>query len=266
MGPVRLYLRYVGFSVRAQLEYRASAIMLSVGQLLLTGMEFFAVWALFDRFGDLEGWTLPQVALLYGMANVAFGVAEIVARGFDLFPRLVKSGEFDRLLLRPRHTALQVAATDVYVFRIGRLVQGLAVLVWAVASLDIAWSVPKGALLVVAIGSGTAIFSGLLILQATLAFWTTEGLEVANTLTYGGVETTQYPLSIYAGWLKGLFTFVVPLACMNYLPALAITGHPEGSTVPTWLPWCAPLVGFLFLLVCLRIWAFGVRHYRSTGS
>lgn len=266
MGSLRLYLRYVGVSVKSQLQYRASMIMLSIGQFLLTAFEFVAVWALFDRFGHLEGWTLVQVALLYGMANVAFGIAEIVARGFDLFHRLVKSGDFDRLLLRPRSTALQVAASDVYVFRVGRLVQGLAVLGWAVATLPIAWTVPKVGLLVAAILSGTATFTGLLVLQATMAFWTTEGLEVANTLTYGGVETTQYPLSIYRKWLRGLFTFVVPLACMNYFPSLAITGHAEGATVPAWLPWASPLVGFVFLAVCLRVWEFGVRHYRSTGS
>jgi len=266
VGSLRLYLRYVATSVRAQLQYRASAIMLSVGQLLLTAIEFVAVWALFDRFGHLEGWTLPQVALLYGMANVAFGLAEIVARGFDLFPRLVKSGDFDRVLLRPRSTALQVAASDVYVFRIGRLVQGLGVLVWASWSLQVAWSVPKLLLLVFSILSGAATFTGLLVLQATLAFWTTEGLEVANTLTYGGVETTQYPLSIYRTWLRRLFTFVVPLACMNYFPSLAITGHAEAASYPAWLPWSAPAVGFAFLVVALRVWEFGVRHYRSTGN
>ena len=40
------------------------------------------------------------------------------------------------------------------------------------------------------------------MLQATLAFWTVDSLEVAKTLTYGGVEAGQYPLDIYARWLS----------------------------------------------------------------
>jgi ABC-2 type transport system permease protein len=41
--------------------------------------------------------------------------------------------------------------------------------------------------LISAVAGGVAFFLGLVILQAALAFWTVESLEVANTLTYGGV-------------------------------------------------------------------------------
>ena len=93
-----------------------------------------------------------------------------------------------------------------------------------------------------------------------------EGIEVANTLTYGGVETTQYPLTIYEKWFRRFFIFVVPLACMGYFPMLAITGHPDPLGTPAWVPWISPIVGFAFLAICLRVWRVGVRHYRSTGS
>ena len=44
--------------------------------------------------------------------------------------------------------------------------------------------------------------------------------------TDGGVETTQYPLSIYEPWFRKVFTYVVPLGCVSYFPALAIMGRP----------------------------------------
>ena len=56
------------------------------------------------------------------------------------------------------------------------------------------------------------------MLQATLAFWTTETLEIVNTVSYGGVETAQYPLSIYRPWFRHFFTFVVPLGNGQLLP------------------------------------------------
>ena len=79
---------------------------------------------------------------------------------------------------------------------VGRLAQGLFILLWASAALDVDWSLLKIALAVGAIAGGAALFSGLIILQATLAFWTTETLEIMNTVTYGGAETSQYPLVI----------------------------------------------------------------------
>ena len=87
-----------------------------------------------------------------------------------------------------------------------------------------------------------------------------------NTVTYGGTETAQYPLPIYQGWFRRFFTWVVPLACVNYLPAQAILGRPDPLGAPPALQWAAPAVGLAFMLLCLQAWKLGVRHYRSTGS
>ena len=190
-----------------------------------------------------------------------------MGRGFDIFPGLVKSGEFDRLLLRPRSTVLQVAALELQLMRIGGFAQGLIILIWAASALNIKWTLARIALTIFTIAGGACLFIGLFVLQATLAFWTTETLEIVNTVTYGGTETAQYPLTIYRSWFRKFFTFVVPLACISYFPALAILGRPDpivGS--PIWFRWAAPLIGILFLIISLQIWKFGVRYYRSTGS
>ncbi len=266
LNALSLYLRYAGVSVRGQMQYRASFFMMAFGNLLLTGIDFLAIWALIDRFGSIRGWRLQEVALLYGMVNVAFALSEAFARGFDVFPNMVRSGDFDRILLRPRSAALQVVGQELQVFRIGRFSQGLAVLLWGAWSLHVVWTVPKVLLCTASILGGACLFSGLFVLQATLAFWTTSTLEIINTVTYGGVETAQYPLSVYRPWFRQFFTYVVPLACINYLPAHAILERPDPLGSPVWLHYGAPAFGFLFLLVTLQIWEFGVRHYRSTGS
>jgi len=222
---------------------------------------------MFDRFESLRGWRLGEVAIFYGMITVAFALAEAIGRGFDTFPRMVKSGEFDRVLLRPRSTTLQVAAGVLPLHRGGRLLNGLAILLWSAAALDVPWTPPRMGLLLFAVLGGTCTFIGLFILQATLAFWTTETLEIMNALTYGGTETGQYPLSIYRPWFRKFFTFIVPLACVSYFPALTILGRRDAALgAAEWFGWVSPAVGIVFLLICLRAWKFGVRHYRSTGS
>ena len=136
-------------------------------------------------------------------------------------------------------------------------------LAWAAAELQVGWPPEKVLLLAAAIAGGACLFSGIMILQATLCFWTIEGLEVMNALTNGGRFAAQYPLSIYRKWFRRFFTGVVPLACVSYYPVLALLGIDDGSGA---LRWLAPAAGPLFLLVCLRVWEFGVRRYRSTGS
>ena len=265
-SAVKLYVRYLGISIRSQMQYRASFIMLSAGVFISSSIEFVGVWALFDRFGSLKGWALPEVALFYGIVNIAFALAEAAARGFDTFAGMVRTGEFDRLLLRPRSTALQMAGREFQLVRFGRLGQGLVALIWSGAALGLAWSMPKLALTVATVLGGTCLFVGLFILQATLCFWTTESLEIMNTMTYGGVEATQYPLTIYRDWFRRFFSYVVPLACVTYFPALAILGREDPLRTSVSFQCAAPLVGVAFLFLSLQVWKIGVRHYRSTGS
>lgn len=265
-NDVRLYLRYVGISVRSQMQYRVSFIMLSIGHLLTTGTEFVMLWALFDRFGSLRAWTFPEAALFYGIVNCGFAIAEGVARGFDNFALLVRSGSFDRVLLRPRSTALQIAASECQLLRIGRLTQGLAVLLWSLLTLDLTW--PPGRLLffVATILGCACLFCALFVIQATICFWTTEPLEIMNATTYGGVETAQYPISIYRKWFREFFIYVIPLAGVTYFPAVALMDKQDPLGSSRFLQYLAPLSGPLFLAITLQLWRIGVRHYRSTGS
>src|SRR5207237_5623063 len=143
---------------------------LTIGQLAITVIDFLAVWALFSRFGSLRGWRLPEVAILYGMAHTAFALAEGFGRGFDTFSAMVKSGEFDRILLRPRSTALQIAGQELQAMRVGRLLQALVILWWGAAHAGIVWGLPAMLLIVAGIGSGVCTFYGLFILQATMSF------------------------------------------------------------------------------------------------
>jgi len=261
-----LYWRYIGISIRSQMQYRVSFVMQSIGHFGVTGVEFLGVLMLFSRFETLGQWSLPEVAFLYGLVNISFAFADAISKGFDNFGSMVKSGDFDRLLLRPRSTALQLAGQEFVLRRVGRLAQGLAVFIWANTALDIDWTVAKVLLTMTAVFGGAALFSGLIMLQATLAFWTTETLEIMNTVTHGGVETTQYPLAIYRPWFRRFFTYVVPLGSVSYFPALAVIGRPDPLGSPLWFQYTAPVIGIVFLLICLQVWKVGVRHYVSTGN
>jgi ABC-2 type transport system permease protein len=240
--------------------------MMLLGNFVVTFIEFIGIFVLFTRFGSIQGWRLEEVAMFYGIINVGYAVSEAFGRGFDHFQLQVIHGEFDRTLLRPRSTALQVLAHDFLLMRAGRLFQGLAILIWASINTGVTWNIAKVMLLLVSVGGNICIFTGLLILQATMCFWSTQSLEVMNSFTYGGVETVQWPLPIFKKWFAGIFVFIIPLACVNYFPALAILEKADPLNTPVWFQWFSPLIGLLFLWISLKVWKFGVRHYHSTGS
>ena len=267
MSGLRLLRRLVAASLRAQAQYPASAIMLTVGQLLGNGIEILAVWALFDRFGNVHGWQFGEVAVFYGLVHMMFAIADVLSRGFDVLgTEFLRTGDFDRVLLRPRSATLQLMGYDFRISRAGRFVQGLVVLLIGANAVGIEWNAISIAIAVWAVTGGVALFFAIVVLQGAMSFWTIESLEVMNVVTYGGVQAAQFPLSLYNGWLRGALTYVVPLACVAYFPILLILGRADPLGTPAWFGAIAPIAGFVFLGVAFVGWRFGVRHYVSTGS
>jgi ABC-2 type transport system permease protein len=267
MNALRLYGRYVSASIRAQAQYPAATLLLTAGHIAATAIEILGVYALFHRFGQVKGWSFGEVALFYGLINITFSIADLLTRGFDVFGTdFVRTGAFDRVLLRPRSATLQLIGYEIRLSRFGRMLQGLAVLVLATRLAHIDWGPAAVAIAVWAVAGGVALFAGILVLQATLAFWTIESLEAVNVFTYGGVQAAQYPLNIYAGWFRRVLTFGVPLACVAYYPVLAILKRPDPLGAPDWILPLTPLAGFVFLALSFLAWRAGMAHYASTGS
>ncbi|MHA6485342.1 ABC transporter permease [Paenibacillus sp. strain BS8-2] len=258
-----LYLRYLSIHLKSQLQYRTSFLLLSIGQFFIPFMVFGGLYFMFERFGQLEGWSFFEVTLCFAVIHMSFSLSECFARGFDAFSSLVAGGDFDRLLVRPRSTVVQVLGSKFEFTRIGRLMQSGIVLVWSISNLPQIWTFPKAVTLLFMILNGVFIFTGIFILAATFCFWTIQGLEVANVFTDGGREMAQYPLTIYEKWVTRFFTFVIPFGCVSYLPLMYLLDKDEGTWATGLL---VPFGGLLFLVPCLLVWMIGVRHYRSTGS
>ena len=266
MHALKLYGRYMATSVRSQLQYRASFLMQTAGHLLITAGEFIAIWALFARFGSLLSWNLSEVAVFYGVVSITFAIADAITTGFDNLGTLVRTGRFDRYLLRPRGVVLQLLGFEFTLRRAGRFLQSIVVLVYGLTYAGAMNLAPLLLLLIWTSAGAVAFFVALMILQATLAFRTVEALEIMNVFTYGGTEAAQYPFSIYARWFRRFFTVVIPLAAVSYYPVVTMLGRADAHSAPLWVGWLTPAAGLAFLAAALAVWNAGVRWYQSTGS
>ncbi len=266
MGDVALYFRLIGADLRSQMQYKLSFAGYVLGSFGSLFLEFLAILILFQRFPHLAGWTVGEVAFLYGLAAVSFGLAEMVSGGFDRFHQLIVRGDFDRVLTRPVDPFVQLFSQEFQLRRLGRIGQGLAALVLGQALAGVHWTLPKLLYLPVVALSGALVFVALFILGATLCFWTVQTSELTNIFTNGGTEMVSYPMEIYQEWLRRFFTFVIPLAFVTYFPALFFLDRPDGLGMPGCFPFLPPLVGVAFLALARAAWTFGVRHYQSTGS
>jgi ABC-2 type transport system permease protein len=265
VASAAVWFQLVGARFRAELQYRTSFALIVASTTVFSFLDFVAVLAIFDRVDALGGWAFAEVALLYGTATVAFHLANVFVGGIDSAAEQIRLGTFDRLLLRPLGTVVQLVAGGIVLPRLGRLVQASMVLTVAVASIDRTWSAVDALALVVLVVSGAAIFGSVWVMIAAIGFWTVDNRGIGNTFTYAASYFTQYPLDVFTGWLRQV-ALVLPYAFVSYLPVARILDKDPAYDLPSATGLASPLVAIVLAILAGAVWRFGVRHHRSTGS
>lgn len=258
---MKLYLKYLGMLLKSQLQYRASFIMMTLGHFLIAFTAFLGVQFLLDRFSSVGGFSLAEILLCFSVVLMAFSLAECFVRGFDRFPALIRSGQLDRILVRPRGVIFQVLTANADFSRLGRVLQAALMLAYGIGAGAVEWTGLKILCLVLMVLGGVAVFAALFVLYAGISFFTLEGLEFMNIFTDGSREFGKYPLSVYGEGVLKFCTYVIPIALFQYWPLLYLVGRSERVGLIF-----LPLLGFLFLLPCYGVFRFGLRKYQSAGS
>ncbi len=260
------YRVIAGAWIRAALSYRTSFVALVLGQFLVTGGDFVAIVLMFSGINTLAGFGLEEVALLYGLTGVGIGLADLLLGSVEQLGRRVRDGSLDTMLVRPVPALVQVAADQFALRRLGRITQSGVVLVWALVvgrhrldggqgrGADVHRRVRRRDLLLdLRAGRGVPVPGG-------------DAAEVSNAFTYGGNTLTQYPLTVYPVEIVRAVTFLLPLAFVNWYPALYLLGRDDPFDMPAALQVLSPVAALALAAVAWVAWRTGVRHYRSTGS
>lgn len=262
----RIYVRLIGARIRSQLQYRLSFALNIFGNALVSFLDFMAILIIFQQVDALGGWSAAEVALLYAIACVSFGLTDLAIGHLDLLPKMIREGEFDLILVRPLGSLFQVVSSDFAMRRLGKALQGAVVLAIALAHLQVEWTVGRIAMLALAIVTGIVIYAGIWVAFSTVTFWLIDTQEVANAFSYGGNFLAQYPVNIFGPWLRRLVVFIVPLAFVAYFPALYVLDKDDELGLPRVLQFLSPVVALATVLVAAVVWRNAVRHYRSVGA
>ncbi len=261
-----VYRRIIASRVRSQLAYPVSFALDCVAQALGQALELVVILVVFGRVQSLGGFERDEVLLMYGLAGIAFGLADLAVGQLDDLPRWIRTGEFDVLLARPLGALAQLATSDLQLRRLGRVAVGLAVLVVVVAGAGVEPTPLNLALLVATPLVGMVIICAIWVATCAVSFWVVEGREVANAFTYGSSLTTSYPVTVFGPWLRRVFCFAVPSAFVAYFPALALLDRPDPLGLPHALRYASPLVAVVAVGVAALVWRTAVRRYQGAGS
>ena len=174
---------------------------------------------------------------------------------------MLGNGQFDRILVRPRNLILQVLGTKIEFSKFGRALAAFAVFIILLIKRTELLQANKLFTVFLMILGTIIIYAGLFILRAGISFFTIQSLEIMNIFTDGSRDLAQYPLNIYQKWVKKFFTFILPLALVNYYPLLYLIDKSDNKLYAI-----LPILSALFTIPCYIVWKIGLRKYKSTGS
>lgn len=257
-----LYWLFLKNRFKILLEYRANFLIGASSTVVMQGAGLLAIWVVMSQIPSLNGWSLEQILLIYGMITLAKSINHMFADNlWTLGRQYVRTGTFDRFMVRPIDPLFHLLADRFCHDGIGNFLVGAALVLIAAGRLDIAWTAPTILYFVVMVLSGGLIFIALNLITAVSGFWLMDSVPVTRVV-FEMHEFAKYPLTIYPQAIGIILTWLIPYGFASFYPAAYLLGED----VSPWLAWGAPVVAVVLLAIGLQVWRFGLRHYGSTGT
>lgn len=266
MYHLKLYLKMIGIVFSSQLQYRTTFLIGLVTYTFMPIIDMLVIFFYFSKFTDLGGWSGWEVAMIYSITSIGFGLTESFMRGFDVFPFLIQNGNYDRMLLRPVNIVMQIIGCTFPLTRLGKVFLGIVVIVISWQRLNIPVDSMKIGLIILAILGSFSIYFGIYMLMGAIAFITVKPLSIFKLFSDGTREMARFPISAYPKWFARFYIFAIPVACATYFPVSFILEKPDVFNTSATFQILSPLICFLFLGVCFIIWSIFRKKYESTGN
>jgi len=243
--------------------YKWTYLAVYVSHLFQYASVYIVIWATMRMFDMLEGFTVYQIVFLYSLDLLSYSIAQFLFQRFWWMDDLVSDGTFDEYLTRPISPFLLFIGKNTQFGYLGHMTISAVVLGISIIQMDIVVNI--GMLLVMVLGA-VMIQAAITIVPACLAFVFIKTDQLSYMLLGSFREYIMYPITIYPSFIRLALTVVVPMAFINYFPAIYLMGKDSGGVFFGYIPVIVVFVGILAAGVCVLFWKLGLRSYKSSGS
>jgi ABC-2 type transport system permease protein len=266
MNGFQLYFRLIQISLLGHMQYRANFIAGVLGLVFWNVINLGLIGVLVTQFASLNNWTLWELVFLYCLWILGYSLYSLFFSHTRQLENYLIEGTFDQFLLRPASPLIQFLGREFQYTEIADLLIGVTGITLAYAQLGLSWDVWKWSFCILAVIAGAIIVWTLDLLIACSAFWTgrSRGTFIIVSPFYGLVH--QYPVDIFGKAFRLIVTGLIPIAFMNYYPALILLNKLDHGESGWWLSYMSPIVALLLLGIVSVVWRLALKQYTSSGS
>ncbi len=261
----RRYLRLLGAQLRiaglVSLQYRADFFTDGLLSLFWLGVNVAPLAVVYGRRETLAGWSFPEALIVIGWFTWLKGILDgAVNPCLTAIVEHIRKGTLDFVLLKPADAQFLVSTAKFAPWRGVDSVGGLLLLAFAFVRLQ-RWPTPGAVLAaLLLLCTAVALLYSLWLIAISVAFWVVRLDNLA--FLFGSVfDAARWPVSVFRGAWRFLFTFVIPLAILTTYPSLALLGRLDART-----GLFAVLGTLAFFVLARQIWRRAILHYSSASS
>jgi len=261
MRYLRLLALQFRISAASAMAYRANFLIEGVMSLAWLAITLLPLVVVFGDRDKVAGWDRPSalIVMAYFMAVRAVLEGTISPSLVDLVER-IRTGSFDYVLLKPVDAQAMVSASRYEPWKVFDLLGAIAVAVYAFAARGAPPSPVDAVFGLALFAAGVLATYALWILCAAASFWVVR-LDNLMYLLGAIFDTARWPVQVFPGAWRFIFTFIIPVAIMTTYPAKALLGTLDASTALATLGGCVAL-----LIVSRMVWRTAIRSYTSASS
>ncbi len=249
------------FSILKELEYRVNFATNAFMSIFWLAWGVIGATIFFAHRDEIGGWTYDQVLMVLGLFTMFNGIMEAFLRpNISQMIEQVRDGTFDFVLMKPVNAQFYSSFHSLTIWRIVDIFAGLGVIVYALYAMGYVPTPPQIALFVILILIALVLVYCIWLAMMTMSFWFVKVDNFAE-LFYAFYEAGRFPITVYGGVLRGVLTFVIPIAFITTFPAAALLGLLE----PEFL-WIGLGLAAVLLVATNRLWNFAIRSYASASS
>ena len=265
MEALRLYFKLIRISMQARLQYRADFIMGLLNIIALNAINLGMIGILVYRFVNLNGWVIWELVFLYCLWLLGHSLYSLFFWHFWELEEYLVQGTFDQFLLRPASPFVQFLGREVQYIGFADMFVAISGLALAYRNLGLHWGAAAWLFFLLVVISGTVIETTLTLMMACISFWTGRSSMAIDLIMEFNVLVQHYPIDIFSSWFRVVVTGLIPVAFMNYYPALILLGKLDRNSV-WWLGYLSPLVALLLIGITAGVWHLALRRYSSAGG
>ena len=259
------YLRLLAVQFRASLllamQYRTDFVVDGLVGAFWTATALVPLGVVFHVRDRLAGWSFGEALMVMGWFTLLQGVLEgAINPSLVGVVEAIRKGTLDFILVKPADAQFLVSTSRFLPWRAIHCLAALAIFVWAFHLLGHAPSVWAVATAAASFVTAVSVLYALWIVTVSAAFYVVR----IDNLTYlfsAIFDAARWPASVFRGFVRLVFTFVVPLALMTTYPAQALLGRLSATRL------LASFAGALLALAISRaVWKGALARYTSAGG